>query len=111
MFSDGLVDLVEKGVITNARKKVHQGKIVGGFCLGTRRLYDFIDNNPSLGRCHIVALNVWKFQPISMSLNLCLKLLKRMVRIVQTASQARFWQDAFHFQNDFFPHVRIWYIP
>ena len=55
MFSDGLVDLVEKGVITNARKKVHQGKIVGGFCLGTRRLYDFIDNNPSLGRCCIVA--------------------------------------------------------
>lgn len=49
MFSDGLVDLVERGVITNAKKRVHQGKIVGGFCVGTQRLYDFIDNNPSLG--------------------------------------------------------------
>lgn len=49
MFSDGLVDLVEKGVITNAHKDVHQGKIVGGFCLGSQRLYDFIDHNPQLG--------------------------------------------------------------
>ena len=50
MFSDGLVDLVEKGVVTNAQKRVHQGKIVGGFCLGSQRLYDFIDNNPLLSK-------------------------------------------------------------
>ncbi len=45
MFSDGIIDLVEKGVITGARKGFHDGKIVASFCMGTRRLYDFIDGN------------------------------------------------------------------
>ncbi len=46
MFSDGLVELYEKGVITNRKKTFHPGKIVAAFCLGTRRLYDLIDDNP-----------------------------------------------------------------
>ncbi len=46
MFSDGIIDLVEKGILNNSKKKIHQGKIIAGFVLGTRRLYDFIDNNP-----------------------------------------------------------------
>ncbi len=46
MFSDGAVNLVEKGVITNEMKTLHPGKIIAGFVLGTKRLYDFIDNNP-----------------------------------------------------------------
>jgi 4-hydroxybutyrate CoA-transferase len=46
MFSDGVVDLVERGVITGELKRVHPGKLVAGFVLGTRRLYDFIDDNP-----------------------------------------------------------------
>ena len=46
MFSDGLIPLVEKGVITNSRKKISCGKIVSSFILGTRKVYDFIDNNP-----------------------------------------------------------------
>lgn len=46
MFSDGAVELVEKGVITNEAKTLHPGKIVAGFVLGTKRLYDFINNNP-----------------------------------------------------------------
>ena len=46
MFSDGVIDLVEKGVINGSRKNIHAGKIVASFVLGTRRLYDFIDNNP-----------------------------------------------------------------
>ncbi len=46
MFSDGVVPLVEKGVITNEHKAVAPGKIVTGFVLGTRKLYDFVDNNP-----------------------------------------------------------------
>ena len=49
MFSDGVVNLVEKGAITNSRKVVHTGKIVGGFAFGTKRLYDFMDNNPFIG--------------------------------------------------------------
>ena len=49
MFSDGVVDLVEEGVITNAHKVIHQGKIVTGFVVGTRRVFDFIHNNPFVG--------------------------------------------------------------
>ena len=49
MFSDGVVDLVEAGCITNGQKKILPGKIVGSFCLGSRRLYDFLDNNPFVG--------------------------------------------------------------
>lgn len=46
MLTDGIVDLVESGAVTGLRKKVDRGKIVASFCLGSRRLYDFIDNNP-----------------------------------------------------------------
>ncbi len=46
MFSDGVIPLVEKGVITNAEKTLHRGKIVASFVIGSRKLYDFIDNNP-----------------------------------------------------------------
>lgn len=46
MFSDGLINLVERGIVTNRYKGLHPGKIVAGFALGTKRLYDFIDNNP-----------------------------------------------------------------
>jgi len=45
LFSDGIVDLVEMGVINNERKTVHPGKIIAGFLLGTERLYKFVDNN------------------------------------------------------------------
>lgn len=50
MISDGVVDLAESGCLSNSRKKVFPGKIVSSFCLGSRRLYDFLDNNPSVGR-------------------------------------------------------------
>ena len=46
MFSDGVVDLYEAGVITNDKKTLHAGKMVAGFLLGTQRLYEFVDNNP-----------------------------------------------------------------
>jgi 4-hydroxybutyrate CoA-transferase len=46
MFTDVVVDLVEKGVITGARKEVNRGKIVSAFAMGTERLYRFLDDNP-----------------------------------------------------------------
>jgi acyl-CoA hydrolase len=46
LFSDGVVDLVERGVITGARKSVDRGKIVSSFVIGSRRVLDFIDDNP-----------------------------------------------------------------
>jgi len=48
MFSDGIIPLVEKGVINNKYKKKHNGKLVTGFAIGTRKLYDFIDDNPQV---------------------------------------------------------------
>lgn len=45
MFTDSIIDLVESGVINGSRKTKDRGKIVASFCLGTRRLYDYIDNN------------------------------------------------------------------
>lgn len=46
MFSDGVIPLVEKGVITGRFKKKHRGKIVSTFLYGSKRLYDFVDDNP-----------------------------------------------------------------
>jgi acyl-CoA hydrolase/GNAT superfamily N-acetyltransferase len=46
MFTDAMVDLIESGAVTGARKTVDRGKIVASFCLGTKRLYDYIDGNP-----------------------------------------------------------------
>jgi len=46
MFSDGLIDLIEAGVVNNSKKTFHPGKILATFCIGTRRLYDYINNNP-----------------------------------------------------------------
>ncbi len=46
MFSDGIIHLIETGVITGRKKRIHPGKVVSSFVMGTRRLYDFIDDNP-----------------------------------------------------------------
>ena len=48
MFSDGVVELAEAGVITNAKKTTHRGKFVASFLMGTKRLYDFADGNPDV---------------------------------------------------------------
>jgi 4-hydroxybutyrate CoA-transferase len=46
LFSDGVIDLVNAGVLTNARKTLHPGKIIAGFMLGTQNLYHWADDNP-----------------------------------------------------------------
>jgi 4-hydroxybutyrate CoA-transferase len=45
MFSDGIIDLVENGVINGKYKSIHPGTIISGFAIGSRRLYDFMDHN------------------------------------------------------------------
>lgn len=57
MFSDGVIDLVEKGVITGRRKKKHPEKIVAGFVMGSKRLYDFVDDNPGVAMLDIEYVN------------------------------------------------------
>lgn len=46
MFSDGIVELVEEGIINGEQKTLHPGKIIAGFVLGTKKSFNFIDNNP-----------------------------------------------------------------
>ena len=48
MFSDGVVELANAGVVTNKRKNVHPSKFTATFLMGTRKLYDFVDNNPDV---------------------------------------------------------------
>ncbi len=48
MFSDGVIDLIERGVINGEKKVVHPGKVVSSFVWGSRRLYDYVDDNPQI---------------------------------------------------------------
>lgn len=47
MFSDGVMELIEAGNITNRKKSLHRGKVVAGFFMGSRKLYDYVNDNPS----------------------------------------------------------------
>ena len=48
MFSDGVLDLLEAGVIDNSNKKIARGRVVTGFTMGSERLYRFVDDNPEV---------------------------------------------------------------
>ncbi len=57
MFSDGVIELVEKGVINGKKKKKYPGKVVAGFVMGSRATYDFIDDNPEVAMLDIAYVN------------------------------------------------------
>ncbi|HXB43817.1 MAG TPA: acetyl-CoA hydrolase/transferase C-terminal domain-containing protein, partial [Puia sp.] len=57
MFSDGIIDLIESGVITGELKKKRQYKVVSGFMLGTNRLYKFVHDNPLIDMQDIAYVN------------------------------------------------------
>lgn len=57
MFSDGVLRLVERGVVTGRKKAVHPGKLVAGFAMGTRALYEFMDDNPQVAMLDIGYVN------------------------------------------------------
>lgn len=57
MFSDGIIDLVKRGVITGRLKRTHPGKIIGSFAMGTRRLYDFMHDNPQIAMLDVAYVN------------------------------------------------------
>jgi len=46
LFSDGVMEMIDKGVITNSRKSIHPGKVVAGFVIGSKQLYTYINDNP-----------------------------------------------------------------
>ncbi|MCX6043122.1 MAG: 4-hydroxybutyrate CoA-transferase [Caldilinea sp.] len=57
MFADGAIDLIERGVVNNAQKRIHPGKVVSSFAMGTRRLYNFIDDNPQVVMLDVAYVN------------------------------------------------------
>lgn len=57
MFSDGLIDLCEKGIINNKYKNIHPHKTVAGFALGTKKLYDYVNDNPAFAFLDIDYVN------------------------------------------------------
>ncbi len=57
MFSDGILPLVEKGIINGLAKRSHPGKIVSSFAMGTRKLYDFIHDNPMVAMLDVAYVN------------------------------------------------------
>jgi acyl-CoA hydrolase len=57
MISDGVVELVERGVVTGEAKRVHAGKVVAGFAIGSKRLYDFLDDNPLVAMLDMAYVN------------------------------------------------------
>jgi len=57
MFSDGLLPLLDCGAVTGTHKKELPGKVVAGFCMGTRKLYDFVDDNPDIALLDIAYVN------------------------------------------------------
>ncbi|XP_068978678.1 4-hydroxybutyrate coenzyme A transferase-like [Bombus flavifrons] len=76
MFSDGVVELVKKGCITNNRKTMHKGRIVGSFCVGSEKLYDFMNNNPFIEMLAVDYVNDPKViakQPNMTAINSCIE--------------------------------------
>ena len=57
MFSDGLIDLIEREIVNGRLKRVHPGKVVSSFVMGTRRLYDYIDDNPEIVLLDVAYVN------------------------------------------------------
>jgi acetyl-CoA hydrolase len=75
LFSDGVIDLVNAGVLTNAQKSLHPGKIIAGFMIGTKRLYDWADDNPLIelhrteySRSFVIAQNSARVRSIRLSM-------------------------------------------
>lgn len=76
MFAGGVVDLVKKGCVTNDKKIIHRGRIVGSFLVGTKELYDFVDNNPFIEMLEINYVNDTKIvsqNPKMTAINSCIE--------------------------------------
>ncbi|XP_068153729.1 4-hydroxybutyrate coenzyme A transferase [Drosophila tropicalis] len=76
MFANGVVELVKKGCVTNSKKKMHQGRIVGSFLIGDQPLYDFVNDNPFIEMYAIDYVNntsIVKQQPRMTAINSCIE--------------------------------------
>ncbi|XP_022217465.1 4-hydroxybutyrate coenzyme A transferase [Drosophila obscura] len=76
MFANGVVELVKKGCVTNSKKKMHQGRIVGSFLIGDQPLYDFVNDNPFIemyGIDYVNNTSIVKQQPRMTAINSCIE--------------------------------------
>lgn len=76
MFSDGVVDLIEEGCITNSKKNIERGRTVASFCVGTQRLYDFVNSNPGFVMLDVGYVNdpqVIRENPKVTAINSCIE--------------------------------------
>lgn len=76
MFAGGVVDLFHNGCITNNKKPMHRGRMVGSFLIGTQKLYDFVDNNPFIEMLAIDYVNNTKIiaqMPKMTAINSCIE--------------------------------------
>ncbi|XP_023011497.2 succinyl-CoA:acetate/propanoyl-CoA:succinate CoA transferase [Leptinotarsa decemlineata] len=76
MFAGGVIDLVNRGCITNNRKTIHKGRMVGSFLIGTQELYDFVDNNPFVEMLVVDYVNntgIIARQPQMTAINSCIE--------------------------------------
>lgn len=76
MFASGVVDLVARGCVTNSKKSIHKGRIVGSFLIGTQKLYDFVDNNPFIEMLAVDYVNntsIIARQPKMTAINSCIE--------------------------------------
>lgn len=77
MFSDGIIPLIENGTINNEYKRKHPGKTVTGFCIGSEKLYRYIDDNPSFAFLDIDYVNETKVireNPSVVAINSCIEI-------------------------------------
>lgn len=77
MFSDGVLDLVDIGVISNQYKYHHRGKLCTSFAMGTKRLYDFVNDNPLVLFCDCSYINdtqVIRSNPLTHAINSCIEI-------------------------------------
>ena len=77
LFSDGVIDLVEAGVLTRARKTLHPDKIVAGFIIGSKRLYRWVNNNPLIELHHTEYVN----NPFVIAQNACMVAINSAIEI------------------------------
>lgn len=76
MFSDGLIDLFDNDIVNNKYKRIHPNKTVTGFALGSRRLYDYVDDNPAFNFLDIDYVNdphVIRRNPKVVAVNSCVE--------------------------------------
>lgn len=76
MFSAGVIDLLNNGCITNNQKTIHKGKMIASFLIGTKKLYDFVDNNPFVEMLNVDYVNSTRIiaqQPKMTAINSCIE--------------------------------------